>query len=44
MEVTHYFSLLKEGRQELIEYEDILTQIDKLKQQAKKNTILRKKK
>ena len=43
MEVTHYFDLLKEGRNELIEYEKILVEIDKLKIKAKKNTTLLKK-
>ena len=43
MELTHYFDLLKLGRQEQIEYEEILTEIDKLKIKAKKNTILLKK-
>ena len=39
MELNDYFTLLKEGKQELAEYENILAEIDKLKRQAKKNTI-----
>ena len=39
MEITHYFDLLKQGRQEFIEYEEILAEIDKLKTKAKKNTV-----
>ena len=39
MDINYYFALLKEGKQELSEYENILAEIDKLKRQAKKNTI-----
>ena len=39
MEINKYFTLLKEGKEELIEYEEILAEIDKLKIKAKKNII-----
>lgn len=39
MEISYYFDLLKQGRNELIEYEKILSEIDKLKIKAKKNTV-----
>jgi len=39
MDVNYYFTLLKEGKQELTEYEEILTEIEKLKRKAKKNTL-----
>ena len=39
MNITHYFDLLKQGKNELIEYEEILSEIDKLKIKAKKNII-----
>lgn len=39
MTITHYFDLLKQGKNELIEYEEILSEIDKLKIKAKKNII-----
>ena len=42
MEVTHYFDLLKEGRQELIEYEKLIEESEKLRRKAKKNTLLLK--
>ena len=44
MDITHYFDLLKQGRNELIEYEEILAEIDRLKLKAKKNTLQLKKK
>ena len=43
MNISQYFNLLKQGRNELIEYEEILAEIDKLKIKAKKNTTLLKK-
>ena len=39
MDINYYFALLKEGKQELAEYENILAEIDKLKRKAKKNTL-----
>lgn len=39
MELNDYFTLLKEGKQELTEYEEILVEIEKLKRKAKKNTL-----
>ena len=39
MNITHYFDLLKEGKNDLIEYEKILSEIDNLKIKAKKNII-----
>ena len=44
MEVTHYFDLLKQGRQELIEYEELIAEAEKLQRKAKKNMLQRKKK
>lgn len=37
MEINNYFNLLKQGKEELNEYEEILYEIDKLKIKAKKN-------
>lgn len=44
MDITHYFDLLKQGRQELIEYEELIAEVEKLQRKAKKNTLQPKRK
>ena len=42
MELQDYFTLIKQSQQDYEEYENILTEIDKLKIKAKKNTTPQK--
>lgn len=42
MEINHYFTLIKQSKQEYQEYENILEEIKKLEIKAKKNTTPQK--